>query len=67
MVIKRRRFKQNQPLEGRLAEEAARLRKQANTLPRGHLRDEVERRADQFEAAFEVTELLRPSDLKVAP
>jgi hypothetical protein len=59
MVIKRRRFKQSKPLEVRLAEEATRLREQARTLPRGPLRDQVERKAVQIEAAYEVTELLR--------
>ena len=61
MVVKRRRFKQTKTLEIRLAEEAARLREQAQALPRGRLRDEVERRAIQVEAACEVAELLRSS------
>jgi hypothetical protein len=56
---KRRRFKQTKPLEVRLAEEAARLREQAQLLPRGRLRDQVEKKAIQIEAAYEVTELLR--------
>lgn len=56
---KRRRFKQTKTLEVRLAEEASRLREQARTLPRGRLRDEVERKAVEVEAACEVTELLR--------
>ena len=60
MVIKRRRVKQTQTLEVRLAEEAARLREQMRLLPRGRLRDEVERKVIQLEAAFEVTEMLRP-------
>jgi phage terminase Nu1 subunit (DNA packaging protein) len=59
MVIKRRRFKQTQPLEVRLAEEAKRLREKARSLPSGRLRDEVEKKAIQVEAACEVTELLR--------
>jgi len=66
MVIKRRRrFKQTQSLEERLAVEATRLRKQAGNLPKGRLRDAVERKAIQFEAAFEVTEMLRSPSLKV--
>jgi hypothetical protein len=56
---KRRRFKQTKPLEVRLAEEAVRLRQQAQLLPRGRLRDQVERKAVQIEAAHQVTELLR--------
>jgi hypothetical protein len=56
---KRRHSKQTKPLEVRLAEEAARLREQAQLLPRGRLRDQVEKKAIQIEAAYEVTELLR--------
>jgi hypothetical protein len=56
---KRRRFKQTQPLEARLAAEAERLREQARMLPHGRLRDEVERKVIQFEAAYEVSEVLR--------
>jgi hypothetical protein len=56
---RRRRFKQTKPLEVRLAEEAVRLRQQAELLPRGRLRDQVERKAIQIEAAHQVTELLR--------
>jgi hypothetical protein len=59
MVAKRRRFKQIVPLQVRLAEEAKRLREQVRSLPCGQLRDEVERKAIQVEAACEVTELLR--------
>ena len=56
---KRRRFNQTKTLEVRLAEEARRLREQAQLLPRGRRRDAVERKAVQVEAACEVTELLR--------
>ena len=56
---KRHRFKQTKPLKVRLAEEAVRLREQAQLLPRGHLRDQIEKKAIQIEAAYEVTELLR--------
>jgi len=59
MSIKRRRFKQTRTLEVRLAEEAKRLREKARSLPSGRLRDEVEKKATQVEAACEVTELLR--------
>lgn len=60
---KRRRFKQTQSLEVRLAAEAKRLREQAQMLPRGRLRDAVERKAIQVEAAYEVSELLRSPGL----
>jgi hypothetical protein len=52
---KRRRFKQTKTLEVRLAEEAMRLREQAQLLPCGRLRDQVEEKAIQIEAAYEVT------------
>jgi hypothetical protein len=65
MVTKRRRrFKQSRSLEERLALEATRLREHARSLPDGRLRDAVEK-AIQFEAAFEVTEVLRSPSLKV--
>jgi hypothetical protein len=56
---KRRRFKQTEPLEARLAAEARRLREQAQMLPHGRLRNAVERKAIQVEAAYEVSEMLR--------
>jgi hypothetical protein len=56
---KRRRVIQTKSLEARLAEEAAHLRQEAQLLPRGRLRDQVEKKAIQLEAAYEVTELLR--------
>ena len=56
---KRRRFKQTKSLKVRLAEEAVRLREQAQLLPRGRLRDQIKKKAIQIEAAYEVTELLR--------
>ena len=59
MVIRRRRIKQTQPLEVRLAQEVTRLREQASSLPRGRLRDQVERKVVQVEAACEVAEMLR--------
>jgi hypothetical protein len=59
MTVKRRHFKQTQPLEVRLAGEAKRLREMARSLPPGRLRDEMEKKAIQVEAACEVTELLR--------
>jgi hypothetical protein len=64
VIKRRRRVKQTQPLEVRLAEEAARLHERAKMLPAGRLRDAVEKRAAQFEGAFEVTEMLRLSVAK---
>jgi len=55
---KRRRFKQAKTLEVRLADEAKRLHELARLLPRGQLRDEVERKAIRTEAARELTEIL---------
>jgi hypothetical protein len=46
--------------------EVKRLREQAAMLPRGRLREEVERKAVQFEAAYEVAELLRPPQSNTA-
>ena len=62
MVIKRRRFKQTQSLEVRLANEAMRLRAEAKHLPNGRLRDDIEKKAIQLEAACEMTELLHSSN-----
>jgi hypothetical protein len=45
----RRRFKQTDLLEDRLAEEAKRLQKEAKLLPPGALREEVLRKARQAE------------------
>jgi hypothetical protein len=58
---KRCRFKQTKPLQVRLAEQAIRLREQAQLLPRGRLRDQLKRRLyrSKIEVAYEVTELLR--------
>lgn len=39
--------------------QAKRLREKARSLPSGRLRDEIEKKAIQVEAACEVTELLR--------
>jgi len=49
------RFKQTQPL----AAEAKRLREQAQMPLHGRLREAVERKAIQIEAAYEVSEWLR--------
>nr|WP_082649980.1 hypothetical protein [Bradyrhizobium lablabi] len=60
----RRRFKQTQSLEERLADEAKRLREQAELLPPGPLRDAVERKARQAETDSHVSEWLRSPGLQ---
>ena len=62
--MKRRRFKQTQPLGERLAEEAAELRRVAETLPPGPERDAVLRKARQDETALHMTEWLNSPGLK---
>ncbi|WP_347338711.1 hypothetical protein [Bradyrhizobium nanningense] len=60
----RRRIKQTQSLEARLAEEAKELRATAATLPPGPTRDAVLRKARQDETAAHVTEWLNLRGLK---
>ena len=60
----RRRFKQNQPLEDRLADEAKRLREQAKLLPPGTLREEVLRKARQAETGLHISEWLKSPGLR---
>jgi hypothetical protein len=64
MIIKRRRFKQTQPLEERLAQNVAQLREQAEMLPPSRARDEVVRRIRQNEAASHLCEVLRSPGLR---
>ena len=61
---KRRHFKQIQPLEERLADEAKRLREQAELLPPGAVRDAVLRKARQAETRSYVSEWLRSPGLQ---
>jgi hypothetical protein len=56
--MQRRRFKQTQSLEVRLAEEAKRLREEAKLLPPGAHRSEVIRKARQAETASHMNEWL---------
>jgi hypothetical protein len=63
-MAERRRFKQTQPLEGRLAEEAKRLREQAKLLKPGALRDELIRKARQAETGSHISEWLRSPGLQ---
>jgi hypothetical protein len=62
--MQRRRFKENEPLEVRLAEEAKRLRAEAKLLPHGVQRDEMIRRARQAETGSHMSEWLSSSGLQ---
>lgn len=61
---KRRRFKQTISLEERLAEEARRLREEAESLPPGPVRDDALRRARQAETGSHMSEWLRSPGLQ---
>ena len=61
---KRRRFKQVQSLEERLAEEAQRLRAQAKGLPPGAAREHALRKARQAETGAHMSEWLRSPGLQ---
>lgn len=63
MSQQRRRFKQTQSLEQRLAEEAIRLRAQARLFPPGAERDDLARKARQAETGSRMSEWLRSSGL----
>jgi hypothetical protein len=60
----RRRFKQTQPLEERLADEAKRLREEAKLLPPGAERDKIIRKARQAETGSHLTEWLTSPGLR---
>ena len=60
----RRRFKQSDLLEERLAEEAKRLREEARLLPPGAVRDEMIRKARQAETGSHMSEWLRSPGLR---
>ena len=62
--MQRRRFKQTDTLEERLATEAKRLRDQAKTLPPGPDRDIILRKARQCETGSHMSEWLRSPELK---
>ena len=64
MFRKRRRFKQTDTLEQRLATEAKRLREEAKLLPPGALRDTVLRRARQCETGSNMSEWLQSPGLR---
>jgi hypothetical protein len=60
----RRRFRPNQSLEERLAEEAKRLRAEAKLLPPGARREEQIRRARQAETGSHMCEWLSSPGLR---
>lgn len=60
----RRRFKQTQSLEERLAEEARRLFAEARRLPPGPERNDALRRARQAQTASHMSEWLRSPGLQ---
>jgi hypothetical protein len=60
----RRRVKQTQTLEKRLAVEAKRLREQAKLLPPGAVRDATLRKARQAEAGLPMSKWLRSPGLQ---
>jgi hypothetical protein len=59
-----RRFRQNQSLEERLAEEAKRLRAEAKLLPPGAKREELIRRARQAEIGAHISEWISSPGLQ---
>jgi hypothetical protein len=63
-MAERRRFKQTQILEERLAEEARGLREQARLLKPGAVRDELIRRARQAETGAHMSDRLRSPGLR---
>jgi hypothetical protein len=62
--MERRRFKQTQSLEERLAEEAKRLRAEAKLLPPSAAHDELIRRAREAETSSHMSEWLRSPGLR---
>jgi hypothetical protein len=60
----RRRLRQTQSLEERLAEEADRLRKEAGAMPPSRQRDELIRRARQAETAYHMNGWLTSPGLR---
>lgn len=67
MAKTRRRFKQSQPLEARLAAEAARLREKARKAAPGIERQELLRRAERCETGLHMSQWLRTPGAGLAP
>ena len=63
-MIKRRRFKQSDSLEDRLAAEAIRLREEAKAMKPGASREEALRKARQAETGAHMSEWLRSPGLQ---
>lgn len=63
--MQRRRFRQIEPLEARLTDEAKRLREEAKFLPPGAQRDELIRKARQAEIGSRLTEWLTSPGLRL--
>lgn len=63
-MIKRRRFKQPDVLEVRLAKEAEKLREEARDTPPGFQRQQLLRRARQAEVGAHMSEWLRSPGLQ---
>ena len=63
-AMERRRVKQIQSLEDRLAEEAKRLREKAKSLPPGAARETLLRKARQAETGSHISEWLRSPELQ---
>ncbi|MET4117139.1 hypothetical protein ABIB90_003664 [Bradyrhizobium sp. JR4.1] len=63
-MTERRKVKQTSSLEERLAEEARRLREEAELLPHGPLREAALRRARQAETGSHMTQWLTSPGLQ---
>ena len=63
-TMQRRHFTQTHPLEVRLANEAAKLRKEARGMPHGVERERLIRRARQAETGSHLSEWLRSPGLQ---
>ena len=59
MIKRRRRFKQTVPFKDRLTAFAKDLRNEASTMPAGHLRDDLLKRASRCETAAQLDEWAR--------
>lgn len=62
--MQRRRIKQTTSLEDRIAEEARRLREEAELLPRGPVREAAMRRVRQAEIGSHINQWLRSPGLQ---
>jgi hypothetical protein len=62
--MQHRQFKQTEPLDKRLVEQAARLRKEAQGTHPGIARDNLVRQAQQLETAAQMQDWLSSPDLR---